>query len=65
LKKAVEGKGEFIVLSEEEIAQFSAYAPDIWRTWAERTNQKGYPGDEMLNDFIRFAKEEGIKVPVE
>lgn len=65
LRQEVEGRGEFIALSEEEIAQFSAYAEDIWYTWAEKTNGKGYPGDEMLNDFISFAKEEGIRVPTE
>lgn len=55
--------GRVIIPSEEEMAKFKAPAEQQWGDWVNRANEKGYPGEEMMNYFKALLEEEGITIP--
>lgn len=57
--------GEIIYLSDEEMKGFQIGIEEIWGNWVKEANEKGYPGDEMMEDFKTFIKEEGQSLPFE
>ncbi|WP_423798628.1 TRAP transporter substrate-binding protein DctP [Neobacillus sp. SAB-20_R2A] len=61
-KKQTEGKGGITKLSPEEEKKFKAPAKKSWDLWVEEANKKGYPGAEMMAEFKKLLKEEGIDV---
>ncbi|ARK26405.1 hypothetical protein SporoP37_16665 (plasmid) [Sporosarcina sp. P37] len=63
LGKLIEGKGEIIELASEEEAKFKATAKTIWDDWVEEANAKGYPGDQMMEDFKKMLLEAGLQLP--
>ncbi|WP_262173783.1 TRAP transporter substrate-binding protein [Saccharococcus sp. Marseille-Q5394] len=63
LDKLIEGKGEIIELAPEEEAKFKASAKTIWDDWVADANAKGYPGDQMMEDFKKMILEEGLQLP--
>ncbi|OUM88891.1 MAG: hypothetical protein BAA01_16435 [Bacillus thermozeamaize] len=63
LEKLVEGKGEVITLTPEELKEFKRHAKAQWDRWVEDANKKGYEGEEMMNDFKKLLQEEGLELP--
>ncbi|OUM92073.1 TRAP transporter substrate-binding protein DctP [Parageobacillus thermoglucosidasius] len=61
--KAIKGKGEIITLSPEELQKFKIPAKIQWDKWVEDANSKGYPGEQMMNDFKQMLKDEDITLP--
>src|SRR5690606_5176132 len=62
-KEYTEGKGGLSKLPAEEEAKFKAPAEESWKQWVEEANEKGYPGEEMMEEFKALLKEEGIEIP--
>ena len=63
LATLVEGKGEIIELTDEEMQGFKVPAKYVWDEWVKEANDKGYPGEEMMKDFKEMIKAEGIELP--
>ena len=63
LEKAVDGRGEVITLPEEEMAKFKGLGEDAWTAWIADANKKGYPGEEMAEEFFNMLKDAGYAVP--
>ncbi|WP_342510989.1 TRAP transporter substrate-binding protein DctP [Sporosarcina sp. FSL K6-1522] len=63
LDKLIEGKGEIIELVPEEEAKFKVSAKTLWDEWVKEANAKGYPGDQMMEDFKDMLLEAGLKLP--
>lgn len=59
------GKGKVIDLSPEEAKPLKEPSKEIWDAWVEEANEKGYPGEEMINDFKSYLLEEGVTLPFE
>ncbi|MDQ1002193.1 TRAP-type C4-dicarboxylate transport system substrate-binding protein [Neobacillus niacini] len=57
------GGNEFINLPEEEMKKFKRTAKPIWDQWVEEANKRGYPGEEMMEDFIELIESEGLETP--
>jgi TRAP-type C4-dicarboxylate transport system substrate-binding protein len=55
--------GEVINPSEEELIAFRAYAKPIMDDWVQRANDRGYPGQEMMDYFVDLLKEQGVIIP--
>lgn len=49
-------------LSEDEFTKFAEYANVSVDQWVEAANEKGYPGEEMLDYLIELFEEEGVNV---
>ncbi|MFC4025282.1 TRAP transporter substrate-binding protein [Oceanobacillus longus] len=58
-----DSEGEVIELTAEEEAEFQKGAKPVWDEWVEEANDKGYPGDEMMDDFRKLLEEEGVEIP--
>ncbi|USK68710.1 hypothetical protein [Peribacillus asahii] len=65
ITKEVEGKGEVINPSEEEIQGFMEVGKEVWLNWIEDMNSRGYNGQELMDGFLRILEEEGVKPPFE
>ncbi|WP_209121009.1 TRAP transporter substrate-binding protein [Alkalihalobacillus sp. BA299] len=65
IKEEIEGKGEIIEPSEEELARFLEPAKDVWDQWIEEANKKGYDGQEIMQGFLQIMEEEGVEPPFE
>ena len=63
LEKEVAKRGEVITLSEEEMGKFKVLAKDSWSAWIEDANKKGYPGEEMVEEFFSMLEEAGYPAP--
>jgi len=63
LEKHVQGKGEIITLTPEELKEFKKHAKVQWDKWAEDANKKGYNGQEMIDEFKKLIQEEGLELP--
>ena len=59
----VEGRGGIIELSAEDTHLIKSKAKAAWDAWVEDANKRGYPGEQMLNDYKEIAKREGIDLP--
>ncbi|WP_165820887.1 TRAP transporter substrate-binding protein [Pueribacillus theae] len=55
--------GSVIIPNEEELTKFKEPAKKVWDDWVKRANEKGYPGEEMMDYFKQLLKEEGSEVP--
>lgn len=55
--------GSMIVLDEEELNAIREPAKDIWDAWVKEANEKGYPGEEMMDYFKQLIEEAGGSVP--
>jgi TRAP-type transport system periplasmic protein len=65
IKAEVQGKGEMIQPSEEEVRKFMGPAKDVWKQWIKEADKKGYDGQELMNGLLDIMKEEGIEPPFE
>ncbi|MFJ8234212.1 TRAP transporter substrate-binding protein DctP [Ureibacillus sp. NPDC094379] len=62
--KQVESKGgKVIELDAAELKEFKKPAEAIWNAWAQEANKKGYPGDQILEEFKASITEEGVELP--
>lgn len=52
----------FTTLSEEEIQLFSQNGKETWEEWVELAEEKGYPGQEMVDYLIVLLEEEGVNL---
>ncbi|MEW9673564.1 TRAP transporter substrate-binding protein DctP [Ammoniphilus sp. 3BR4] len=55
--------GEVIIPSEEELKAFKAPAKQMMEAWMQKANEKGYPGQEMMDYFTGLLKEQGVILP--
>lgn len=62
-KKQVEGKGEVIEISKEELKKFKAIAKDQWDSWVKDADNKGYDGEAIMKDFKSMIEDEGLELP--
>lgn len=56
-------KGEIIELDDEAEKELQGLVAPIWDDWVEEANDKGYPGDEMMDYFKELIAEEGHELP--
>lgn len=63
LEKGVDGRGEMITLSDEEMAKFKPLAEGSWQAWIEDANAKGYDGEKMVEDLFSMLEEAGYPTP--
>lgn len=56
-------EGEVIELTPEEEVEFQKGAEPVWEEWVNEANDRGYPGDEMMDYFKKLLKDEGIEIP--
>ncbi|MEH7177512.1 TRAP transporter substrate-binding protein [Neobacillus vireti] len=64
LKKFEEKKGKVIELKDSELEKFRQPAKEVWGNWVKKANDKGYPGQEMMDYFIELLEAEGIETPL-
>ncbi|OLO26613.1 hypothetical protein BTR23_22590 [Alkalihalophilus pseudofirmus] len=65
IRAEVEGKGEIIELSDEEVARFLEPARVVWDEWIEEANKRGFDGEELMQGFLEIMAEEGVDPPFE
>lgn len=63
LKEEVEGKGEFVTLPEDVLSEFKLSAEIVWDEWVSTANERGYPGEEMMEEFRKMIEAEGLELP--
>jgi TRAP-type C4-dicarboxylate transport system substrate-binding protein len=63
LEQGVKGKGEVITLTDDELNGFKVPAKRQWDSWVKEADQKGYPGEQMMDDFKKMLQEEGVSLP--
>ncbi|WP_165820840.1 TRAP transporter substrate-binding protein [Pueribacillus theae] len=63
LEKLVEGKGEIIKLSPEAEKEFKQSAEETWNNWVDQANERGFDGEQLMNDYKQIRKELGIELP--
>jgi TRAP-type transport system periplasmic protein len=59
-KMAEEAGGSVAKFSEKELLKFQQYAVPVWDQWVKNANEKGYPGDEMLERYIEISRKHGV-----
>ncbi|WP_158232564.1 TRAP transporter substrate-binding protein [Sporosarcina sp. P13] len=62
-EEEVQGKGEIITLTADETNKLRAAAKSRWDEWTEEATKKGYPAEEMMEDFKQLRKDEGLDSP--
>lgn len=55
--------GEVIYPSEEELVAFRAHAKPIMEDWVQRADDRGYPGQEMMDYFVELLEAQGVVIP--
>lgn len=65
IKEEIQGKGEMIEPSKEDLQGFMEPAKDVWKQWIEEADKKGYNGQELLDGLFEIMKEEGVEPPFE
>jgi TRAP-type transport system periplasmic protein len=55
--------GKVITLDSAELKEFKKPSKKIWDAWATEATKKGYPGEEILEEFKNLVKEEGGDLP--
>ncbi|WP_077212421.1 TRAP transporter substrate-binding protein DctP [Bacillus dakarensis] len=60
-EQLIEGRGEIITWSEEEKNKFKRAAETAWDMWVETANQKGYDGDQIMEEFKQIRKDLGLQ----
>lgn len=55
--------GKVITLDGAKLKEFKKPSKKIWDAWAEEGNKKGYPGNEILEEFKTLIKDEGGALP--
>lgn len=63
IAEEIEGKGEIIEINPEETQKMNASAKEIWEKWVDDASKKGYPGEQMMNDFKTILQEHGFQLP--
>jgi TRAP-type transport system periplasmic protein len=63
LEKQVKGKGEFITPSAGDLSGFKKSSKSVWDDWVKDADKMGYPGEEMMKEFKKLLKEEGVELP--
>ncbi len=46
----------------EELSEFKSYGKPVWEFWVEKAKEKGYPGEEMMEEFIKISREHDVKL---
>ncbi|WP_158737998.1 TRAP transporter substrate-binding protein [Alteribacillus sp. YIM 98480] len=65
ITEEIKGKGEIIEPSDEQIQEFVGPAKDVWNNWINEADEKGYNGQELMDEFLNIMEEEGIEPPFE
>lgn len=52
----------FINLPEEEIQKFSQYGKEAWDEWVKMADERGYPGQEMVDYLVELLEADGVNV---
>ncbi len=65
LAKEVEGRGEIITLSDEEMQKFKEKGTVAWDNWKKDAEAKGYDAEEMVETFVKLLEEKGYESPFE
>lgn len=63
IEEELEGKGEIIYPSDDDVKDFMAPAKEVWLQWIETANEKGFDGEAIMEQFLTIMKEEGIEPP--
>lgn len=62
--KQVKSKGGKVTyLDGNNFKEFKKPAEKIWNAWADEADKKGYPGNEILEEFKKSIEEEGVELP--
>lgn len=57
------GKGGIYTPPAEEVDKFKGFAKARWEEWVQDAKDKGYDGEQMMNDFKALLEEEGLPLP--
>ncbi|MBD1381000.1 TRAP transporter substrate-binding protein DctP [Metabacillus arenae] len=49
-------------LPEQELEDFTKHGFVAWNEWVKMANERGYPGEEMVDYLIELLEEEGVNV---
>jgi len=60
IEMAEENGGKVTTFEGEELEEFQSYGTPVWDAWIEKANEKGYPGEEMMERFIEISEENGV-----
>lgn len=63
LEEELKGRGEIINLPEKELETIRKAGKGAWDDWIEDANEKGYPGEEMVDFYFKLLEEEGFPTP--
>lgn len=63
LTEEVEGRGEVVDFSEEDFDEFKTYGKEAWDAWIEDAENKGYPAEEMIDDYFEMLEDAGYPLP--
>lgn len=53
---------EFIRLPDNELEKLHTPGKESWNNWKQMADERGYPGEEMIEELISLLEEEGISV---
>lgn len=62
-EKVKDKGGSVVELDEKALNEIKAPAKKIWEDWVKQANEKGFPGEEMMEFFKQSIEEAGGKVP--
>lgn len=63
LGEELDGRGEIITLSDDEVQRFKEAGKASWDAWIEDANKRGHNGQEMVNELLKMMEEEGLPKP--
>lgn len=63
LAEETEGRGEIITFEDEDFEVFESAGKEAWDVWKEDAEKKGYPAEEMIEDYFEMLEEEGYPLP--
>ncbi|MDQ0269686.1 TRAP transporter substrate-binding protein [Cytobacillus purgationiresistens] len=63
LQDAVKTRGEFKTLSASETEEYRSNGKAAWDLWIKDADQKGYDGQEMVDELFKMLEEAGYPVP--
>ena len=52
---------EIYQFDDENMAKMKAKAPQVWELFIADLNDRGYPGDEIVKEYVNFLKTVGEK----
>ena len=62
IEMAESNGGEVTKFEGDELSELQDYGRTVWDFWVEQADSKGYPGEQMMEDFVRISRENGVEL---